>query len=244
MNKNTIGYYENSESKLLNDLDNICSSMRNEVALTYGFQFSEKLFKDINSEYHKLIPHIPHISGIRAGYLNKFLIITCQEMAVYKAMKNNHRPASEAWLLCHKTITKYMQNYPKWKLWVLQKIMFSTVVRKIIRKRQELGQIGQFGDFEIEYLVGDKDSFDFGVNYRKCGNYNFAIKHGCAEFAPYICMSDIALSNSMGWGLTRTQTLSDGCEYCDFRFKKGGKTNISSKTPEVDRVIKLTSDYF
>ncbi len=26
------------------------------------------------------------------------------------------------------------------------------------------------------------------------------MKHGGEEFAPYICMSDIALSDTMGWG--------------------------------------------
>ena len=63
------------------------------------------------------------------------------------------------------------------------------------------------------------------------------MKHGGAAFAPYICMSDIALSDTLGWGLSRTQTLAEGCSYCDFRFKKGAPTNISSKIPEVEQVI-------
>jgi len=62
-------------------------------------------------------------------------------------------------------------------------------------------------------------------------------KHAGEEFAPYICMSDIALSEAMGWGLIRTQTLADGCSHCDFRFKKGAATKISSKTPEVQESI-------
>ncbi len=41
----------------------------------------------------------------------------------------------------------------------------------------------------------------------------------------------------MGWGLKRTQTLADGCQYCDFRFKKGAETQISSKTKEVQEAI-------
>jgi len=63
------------------------------------------------------------------------------------------------------------------------------------------------------------------------------LKHGGEAFAPYICMSDIALSDAMGWGLIRTQTLADCCDYCDFRFKKGAVTQISSKTPEVQDAI-------
>ena len=93
------------------------------------------------------------------------------------------------------------------------------------------------GDFEVEYLIGGGDDFDWGVNYLECGNLRFAMQHGGEAFAPYVCMSDIALSDALGWGLIRTQTLADGCQYCDFRFKKGAATQISSKTPEVQAVI-------
>jgi hypothetical protein len=94
----------------------------------------------------------------------------------------------------------------------------------------------RFGDFQVQYLVGGNE-FDLGVNYVQCGNYRFAMTHGGEEFAPYICMSDIALSDAMGWGLIRTQTLADGCDHCDFRFKKGAATQISSQTPDVQQTI-------
>ena len=95
----------------------------------------------------------------------------------------------------------------------------------------------KFGDFEVKYIVGDGKDFDWGVDYVACGNYNFMKSQGAEEFAPYVCMSDIALGDALGWGLTRTQTIADGCQSCDFRFKKGSKTMISSKTPEVQETI-------
>ncbi len=59
---------------------------------------------------------------------------------------------------------------------------------------------------------------------------------------PYVCLADISLSDAFGWGLTRTQTIGDGCIYCDFRFKNGSATKITSKIPEVQKMIdKLTS---
>ena len=115
--------------------------------------------------------------------------------------------------------------------------MFSRLVRKIVAKRARQPQGTRFGEFEIEYVIGDGDEFDYGVDYVECGNYNFVLKHGGEEFAPYVCMSDIALSEAMGWSLSRTQTLADGCPNCDFRFKAGAVTQISSKTPEVQETI-------
>jgi len=45
------------------------------------------------------------------------------------------------------------------------------------------------------------------------------------------------LGELIGWGLTRTETLADGYDRCDFRFKKGGENKISSKTSEVQRLL-------
>jgi hypothetical protein len=120
--------------------------------------------------------------------------------------------------------------------------MFSSLMSKIMERRARKQRKVRFGDFEVEYVVGERDDFDLGVNYLKCGNQSFAMKHGGEAFTPYICMSDIALSDAMGWGLTRTQTLADGCQYCDFRFKKGAATQISSKTPEVQDAIDRIRD--
>ncbi len=115
--------------------------------------------------------------------------------------------------------------------------MFSRLVRKMVARRARQHRKVRFGDFEVEYLIGEGNEFDFGVNYLQCGNHTFVKRHGGEEFAPYVCMSDIALSDAMGWGLTRTQTLADGCHHCDFRLKKGAATQISSRTPEVQEAI-------
>ena len=111
------------------------------------------------------------------------------------------------------------------------------MVRRIARRREEKNEQPRFGDFEVRYLSGDGSDFDFGVDYVRCGNLELAKRLGAEEFAPYVCMSDVALSNALGWGLIRTQTLADGCSHCDFRFKKNGETLISSKTPEVQETI-------
>ena len=232
-----IGYYSSHKKKLLKDFDKTCSLTRDSMIIRYGEDFVDSLLKEIREQYEKLIPEIPFIKGVRARFLNTFLIITAQELAVYKAMQNHGKSASEAWELCHQAIRLQMETIPKWKRWLMKQFIFSDFVRKIMIKRESTHETGVFGDFKLKYLAGKDDDFDIGVNYLGCGNYNFAMKHGGTAFAPYICMSDIALSDALGWGLTRTQTLADGYSYCDFRFKKGATTNISSKSPEVQNTI-------
>ena len=232
-----MGYYSTRKAKLLKDFNRTSVLIEASLIARYGKEFTSTLQREVRQEYEKLIPEIPYIKGSRARLLNSFLLITAQELAAYKAMKKHGKPPGEAWELCHEALRFRLAEIPQWKRWLLRRLMFSRLVRKIVARRARQQQKVRFGDFEVEYLIGEGDEFDFGVNYLQCGNLTFVKRHGGEEFAPYVCMSDIVLSETMGWGLIRRQTLADGCPHCDFRFKKGAATQISSKTPEVQESI-------
>lgn len=232
-----IGYYTERKQKLLEDFDRIGESIKPSLARRYGKELATTLQREAREQYENLIPEIPYIKGFRAKMLNMFLVGTAQEVALYKAMNKHDKSPGEAWELCHEALRSLLAETPKWKIWLLRHFMFSGFMRKILSRRARKRQRVSLGDFEIEYLIGRGDDFDFGVNYLHCGNIEFVKKHGAEEFAPYVCMSDIVLGEALGWGLTRTQTLADGCAHCDFRFKKGAPTHISSKTPEVQKTI-------
>jgi len=232
-----MGYYNARKEKLLKDFDRTSALIKNSLVARYGQEFASTLQREVRQEYEKLIPEIPYIKGLRARALNTFLLISVQELAVYKAMMKHGKPPGEVWELCHEALRFRLAEVPQWKRWLLRRFMFSRLVRKIMARRARQKQKVRFGDFEVEYLIGEGDEFDFGVNYLQCGNLTFVKRHGGEEFAPYVCMSDIALSEAMGWGLIRTETLADGCPHCDFRFKEGEATQISSKTPEVQEAI-------
>ncbi len=236
------GYYNSRQEKLLKDFDRTSALMKDSLVKRYGEEFANILQKDVRQEYEKLIPEIPYIKGLQAKVLNSLFLITAQELATYKAMKKQGQPATEAWELCHQALRLRVAQIPRWKRWLLRHLIFSSLMKKIMTIRAKQQQKFSFGDFEIEYLMGEGDDFDLGLNCLQCGNHSFVMKHGEEEFAPFICMSDIVLSDALGWGLSRTQTLADGCHYCDFRFKKGAKTQISSKTPEVQAVIERIRD--
>lgn len=236
------GYYISREENLLRDFDSTLRLMEETLLARYGEEFTLTLREAVRREYQKLIPEIPYIKGPRGRPLNTFLLITAQELAAYKALKHLGKPAAEAWELCHRALRLRTERIPRWKRWLTRRLMFSSLVKRVFAWRARKKTKVRLGEFEVEYLVGDGKDFDLGVNYLQCGNYRFAIEHGGEEFAPYICMSDIALSDAMGWGLTRTQTLADGCQYCDFRFKRGGTTQISSRTPRVQEVIEGIRD--
>jgi hypothetical protein len=223
--------------RLLGDFDRTAELVRPFVAGRSGEAGADLLYRRARENYEKFIPQIPGIGGFRAGMLNAFLRITAQEVAVYHAIRERGGTAAEAWEICHEAIRLRMVEFPRWKRWLLRRVIYSGVVRSVVARREKRGEQAQFGDFEIRYLTGKGSDFDIGVDYVGCGNLELVKKLGADEFAPYVCMSDIALSDGLGWGLIRSQTLADGCSHCDFRFKKNAATQITSKTPEVQQTI-------
>ncbi len=232
-----MNYYLPKKIKLLKDFDKTADLTKDYFVKRYGEELAEKLYRETRQEYEKIIPEIPHIEGPRARALNLFLLIVAQELAVYRIMKKHGKSLGEAWEICHEAIKLRMEKFSKIKRWLLKKLMYSNFLMKRVKRRAERGEQLKFGDFEVKYLIGDGKEFDWGVDYVACGHYTFLKAQGAEEFAPYVCLSDIALGDALGWGLIRTQTIADGCESCDFRFKKGGETKISSKTPEVQATI-------
>lgn len=237
MENQIVGFYTSRKERLMRDLEASCTLMRSSLIARYGEEVTNELQREVLQQYEKMIQEIPYIRGLRARALNTFLLISAQELAVYKAVAKRGKSPSEAWELCHETLRLRLAEFPKWKKQMMRRFMFSSLVRQIVARRAYKKQKHRFGDFEIEYIIGDGEDFHFGVNYLQCANYKFVLEHGGADFAPYVCMSDIALSEAMGWGLIRTQTLADGFPHCDFRFKEGAETQISSKTPVVQETI-------
>ncbi len=203
----------------------------------YGERDARSLVRDARERYAELLPRVPWVSGRRGAAFNSFLGITAQELSVYQAVEARGGTASEAWEVCHQAIRLGSAQIPAWKRWLTNRLLFSWPVRLILRRRAAKEEILRAGDFQTRSLVGDGKSFDFGVDYLRCGNLELARKVGADDFAPYVCMSDIALSDAFGWGLIRTQTLADGCSHCDFRFKQGRDTCVSSRTAEVQETI-------
>ncbi len=90
------------------------------------------------------------------------------------------------------------------------------------KKRAERSQRREYElDFVYEFVEGDGDMFDYGYNFTECATQKFYITQGSEEFLPFYCFLDFPKSRLYELGLSRTGTLAEGCEVCDFRFKAG-----------------------
>jgi hypothetical protein len=77
------------------------------------------------------------------------------------------------------------------------------------------------GALEVDVLEQDDEHFDFNVT--KCRYAEMYRKLGLAELGSSLsCLRDFALIEGFNpkIELTRTQTIMQGAEYCDFRFRR------------------------
>lgn len=229
-------YYISRKAKLLKDFDKTVDCVKEIFTSRYGEQFANTILKESREEFETLIPQLPYVRGFMPA-LRFFVVVSAWELALYKAMKEHGKSPAETWQLCHEALKFRLQKVPKFVRRVLWFYLFSDFVMKRARKIAEKTQKSPFGRWKFRFVEGDGKNFDWGVDYTGCTIYEFMKDQGAEEFAPYVCMSDIALSDVLGWGLIRTQTLADGSDRCDFRFRKGAKTQVSSPISQVQKTI-------
>lgn len=80
-------------------------------------------------------------------------------------------------------------------------------------------------DWVVDIIEGgENDNFVLGYDYHNCGVCNLCHDEGCFELAKYLCRMDYVLADMMGLELTRTRTLAENGDCCDFRY--GRKSSV------------------
>ncbi len=220
-------YFISRRSKLLKDFDNLLQKARIVLIAQYGKEFAETMVGETRQEYSKLVPEIPYVGQNRI--LVRFITGTAQSLAIYKVLRSHGKTVEEAGRLYYLICRAVLNSYPRIVRWLIGKASFSKFFLRAVRRNALESQKRLYpGGYVFSFVDGDGREFDYGVDYFECGGCKFLSQQGASELAPYICTADIIYSQSFGWGLTRTKTIAEGFERCDFRFKKGGKTRVAT----------------
>jgi hypothetical protein len=218
-------YYVSRKRKLLKEFDRTLDRIRGLFVSRYG-EDSEAMLQEARQEYEALIPQLPYIGGRQP--FTQFLISTAWFLSLYRVLKRRGETVEEVGQLLYQASEAYLQAYPRFTRRFLGFMSFSPRYLRRVKKGAQKSHERQYpGDYVFDYVKGDGTTFDYGVDYVECGPVKFLTKQGAPELAPYICPADILSSELLGWGLKRTATLAEGAGRCDFRFKKGGETQVA-----------------
>jgi hypothetical protein len=217
-------YYLNMKPKLMKDFDKM-SKLSGKVLGQYFDQSKvNQTLEESRREYEAFIPQLPYIGGKKNSWTFN-LVGGAQMLAIIRPLEREGLSVHEIGNIMYETLEAYFESRPRIVNWLTGKFMTSKFFRKKMKKKCADSQLRQYpGDWVAEFVEGEGDRFDFGLDMTECGICKFYKEQGAEEYVPYMCLGDYPQFRAFGIGLTRTQTIGNGAPKCDFRFKKGGKT--------------------
>jgi len=232
MNAST-DYYVKRTRRLLWEFGFVAKSTRSVVGEHFD-ENADTVLAETRREFERLIPQLPYIGGQQP--FTEFVVFTGMLLAVYRVGKAHGKTAEQTGVMIHEIGRAFLKSFPPFLLRLLVPLNFSRRYLNRVRQQAFESHARKYPDgYVLNFFEGDGKTFDYGVDYLECASCKFLAKQGAPEIAPYLCPVDILYSDALGWGLTRTQTLAEGADKCDFRFKRGGKTNVA--VPEALREI-------
>jgi hypothetical protein len=212
-------YYLSRKSEILTQFDTHAKAWRLFLAASYGDEFAEAVLQDAREQYETLIPEIPYIGGDE-NPMTRHLVRSTTSLVLYKAMKARGKTAEEVGKVIYDSVVASVSQLPPRP--------FKELSAEYIAKEKEQARKSQerrySGDWVWEFVEGDGVEFDYGYDFLECGTQKLYHAYGADEFLPFYCYLDFVTHRTTGWGFTRTMTLAEGHDKCDFRWKKGGET--------------------
>lgn len=207
-------------------LKNFYESTQKVLASHFGKDRANTLIKAIRQEYRILAPAVPYIGG-KQNIFTEWLTYGTYFLAVYHVLKPSLQGIEQIGHIIYETY-EMMADYPGWLLYLIGRLKYSDRYVGHLRKAAALSQERKYpGDWVCSFVEGDGKEFSYGLDITECGIHKFYRSHRAEELTPYLCLSDYVVSQAFDRGLVRYQTLAEGAQVCDFRFKKGRKTFVS-----------------
>jgi hypothetical protein len=217
-------YYVSRKDKILQDWNSLTPHLHAAIKAHHGADIADAVIRDARPQLDSLLAQLPYIGG-NANELTTNLTQSAGALALYRSMKARGKTAREVGLVLYEGYDAYLSTTSKvvtTGLGVLQALGLDAQ-----KARQDVAESKKHaypGDWVQEFVEGDGKTFDWGIDYTECGIVKFFHAQGADELAPYLCQLDYPMSRVFGMGLVRTTTLAQGGTRCDFRYKRGRKT--------------------
>lgn len=224
---------ENLRERVLAEFDSWAEDFAGPLATRFGSEAGVAVAAAARQRAESLLPLMAD-PGWRAPMMRAFSISGLIYVAMYLVLADRGCTPAGAWEICEAATRTHFARMSSLARLAASAGMFSWPVRAMARSVAERSRQAPVGGWEVEFISGQPGEFDYGVNYTRCAIRDLAVRAGAAAFAPYICLADITGSDAFSWGLKRSETLAQGGDRCDFRFRRGQPTLVKVKLPVID----------
>lgn len=218
-NKASAEYDLSHKSEIMMQFDTHAQAWKPFLVQKYGNEFTDAVLRETRQQYEAMIPTVPYIGGDE-NPMTRHLIRSTTSLMLYKVMKAWGKTAEEVGKIIYDAVEASVSQLPRLPGQELTP-EFRAEEKELARRSQERRYSA---DWVWEFVEGNGVEFDYGRDFLECASQKLYHAHDADEFLPYYCYLDFVTQRTIGWGFSRTQTLAEGYQRCDFRMKKGGVT--------------------
>ncbi|MFW9913719.1 MAG: L-2-amino-thiazoline-4-carboxylic acid hydrolase [Candidatus Thorarchaeota archaeon] len=223
--------YSHESPRLLKDFEKFTRIALPVLSDRFGDGESGRILKLTRDRFEGIIPDIPYIGG-KKNQFSEELETGAMTLALYFVLKEQGLTTEQIGKLNYDIFEAIYSKTPSLVLSFMKRFAFSRFSRRKFKQASERSQLREYSDdWVVEYLDGKDDEYDIGLDFTQCALCRFYETQGAFEFAKYMCLIDYIPSKMIDSGLERSQTIAEGAERCDFRYKKGRPVRPRWPTP-------------
>lgn len=227
-------YYVSIKPTLMEEFEKTESYLKNVLKQYFDQSKIELLLKETRAGYEDLLPQLPYIGG-EENVLTEGLIGAAWCVPLFRGLEREGLPLREMAKITYEKKENDVESKSLEKKRRIREFYFSPSMRDVEMKRARESQSGKYpGDWVEEYVEGDGENFDFGIDFTECALCKFFEPRDAMKYVPVFCLGDYATYRAFGIGFRRTQTIPNGAPFCDFRFKKDWETPRGWSPEELD----------
>lgn len=213
-------YWQANEKRLMKDCSSMLNAARPWMVELCGETEAEAVLAESQAAYQSLLPQVPFIGG-DDNTLTETLYMSAVALALYRSMQAHGQLLEETGRILYR-VMESLANFNDPLASAHSRNPTGKAAQDEFRRMARWSEQSPYpDDWKLNFVEGDEQSFDFGVDYTACGLVKFYQAQNAVELAPYMCLGDFPISQAMDSGLVRTTTLARGGACCDFRFKAG-----------------------
>ena len=224
-------YYSMNREKFISEFDETRKAVFNYVSDRFSAEIAAEVIKESSEKFEELLPDLPYVGGdLHPG--TKFIVLACQWLVFFKSMEKRKYGVSEFGRMMLEIGEDQLNKMSEEEVKTQRAMTFDKNYIGFIENWSSQSPIFK-NDWTVDFVQGDEETFDYGIDYRSCPCLEFFKAHDAEQLAPYYCLLDFPEAKLMNRGFFRTKTLAKGDDVCNFRYKKG-KEDIQDWRIEID----------
>lgn len=190
----------------------------------YYPKYAEALLEDMDAQYKRLKGDV-NFAKTSANPMDRRLDLSAYFLALIMVLDEAGESFEQIKEVALFTITEYLRPKNQWRAFLKRlpvKLIQTGIGNYLIKAfGKKIGQLGNPDGF-VAHIITDKketNGLGYGVDIIECGICKLFKKHNYQKYVSILCEVDKYTTNLAGLSMIRTDTIANGANKCDFRYK-------------------------